>query len=95
MKHFMDIIIRGELRNGALSGYDIIVFIQTKFQLLLSPGIVYGLLYSLERKNLICGAWNERKRVYELTEMGTQTLGELLRADDAIHSFTANLLKLQ
>jgi DNA-binding PadR family transcriptional regulator len=85
----------GELRNGPLSGYDLTVFIQTKYQLLVSPGTVYSLLYSLERGNLIQGAWDERKRVYELTEMGAQTIEELLEADDAIHSFTVNLLKVQ
>ena len=95
IKNFLDIIIMGELRNGPLSGYDLTVYIQTKYQLLVSPGTVYSLLYSLERKNLIQGAWDERKRVYELTEMGAQTIGELLGADNAIHSFTVNLLKVQ
>lgn len=95
IKNFLDIIIMGELRNGALSGYDITVFIQTKYQLLVSPGTIYALLYALERKNLIQGAWNERKRVYELTELGAQTIRDLLKADDAIQSFTVDLLKVQ
>ena len=62
IKNFMDIIILAELRNGPLSGYDVISFIHNKFHLLVSSGTVYSLLYSLERNSLIEGAWNERKK---------------------------------
>ena len=68
IKNFMDIIILAELRNGPLSGYDVISFIHNKFHLLVSSGTVYSLLYSLERNDLIEGTWNERKRVYKLKE---------------------------
>jgi DNA-binding PadR family transcriptional regulator len=68
IKNFMDIIILAELRNGPMSGYDVISFIHNKFHLLVSSGTVYSLLYSLERNGLIEGTWNERKRVYKLTE---------------------------
>jgi DNA-binding PadR family transcriptional regulator len=47
IKNFMDIIIMTELRNGALSGYDVISYIHNKFNLLVSSGTVYSLLYSL------------------------------------------------
>jgi DNA-binding PadR family transcriptional regulator len=66
----MDIIILAELRAGPLSGYDIISFIHGRFHLLVSSGTVYSLLYSLERNGLIEGTWNERKRVYKLTNKG-------------------------
>jgi len=36
-----------ELRNGSLSGYDVISYIHNKFNLLVSSGTVYSLLYSL------------------------------------------------
>ena len=49
IKNFLDIIIMSELRNGPLSGYDIISYIHNKFQLLVSSGTIYSLLYSLER----------------------------------------------
>lgn len=62
IKNFMDIIILAELKNGPLSGYDVISFIHNKFHLLVSSGTVYSLLYSLERNGLIEGTWNERKR---------------------------------
>jgi DNA-binding PadR family transcriptional regulator len=59
IKNFMDIIILAELRNGPMSGYDVISFIHNKFHLLVSSGTVYSLLYSLERNGLIEGTWDE------------------------------------
>ncbi|MEM3536394.1 MAG: PadR family transcriptional regulator [Candidatus Bathyarchaeia archaeon] len=95
IKNFMDIIILAELRNGPLSGYDVISFIHNKFHLLVSSGTVYSLLYSLERNGLIEGTWNERKRVYKLTEKGKKTIETILNANDKIKNFLTGLLKVQ
>ncbi|MGB9714066.1 MAG: PadR family transcriptional regulator [Candidatus Bathyarchaeales archaeon] len=95
IKNFMDIIILAELRNGPLSGYDVISFIHNKFHLLVSSGTVYSLLYSLERNGLIEGAWDERKRVYKLTEKGQKTIETILSANDKIKNFITSLLKVQ
>ncbi|MEM3696869.1 MAG: PadR family transcriptional regulator [Candidatus Bathyarchaeia archaeon] len=95
IKNFMDIIILAELRNGPLSGYDVISFIHNKFHLLVSSGTVYSLLYSLERNGLIEGTWNERKRVYQLTEKGRKTIETILSANDKIKNFITSLLKVQ
>ena len=95
IKNFMDIIIMTELRNGSLSGYDVISYIHNKFNLLVSSGTVYSLLYSLERSGLVEGTWDERKRVYKLTEKGEKTIETLLSASDKIKGFMANILKTQ
>jgi DNA-binding PadR family transcriptional regulator len=95
IKNFMDIIILAELRNGPLSGYDVISFIHNKFHLLVSSGTVYSLLYSFERNGLIEGTWNERKRVYQLTEKGRKTIETILSANDKIKNFITGLLKVQ
>ena len=95
IKNFMDIIIMGELRNGALSGYDIISYIHNKFQLLVSSGTIYSLLYSLERNSLIEGVWDERKRTYRLTQKGERTIGAMLNADEDIKAFIRGFLKVQ
>lgn len=95
IKNFMDVIIMTELRNGSLSGYDVISYIHNKFNLLVSSGSVYSLLYSLERNDLVEGTWDERKRVYKLTEKGEKTIDTLLRASDKIKGFMANILKTQ
>ena len=93
IKNFMDIIIMTELRNGSLSGYDFISYIHNKFNLLVSSGTVYSLLYSLERNGLVEGVWEERKRVYKLTPKGEKTIHTLLGASDKIKGFMANILK--
>jgi len=95
IKNFMDIIIMTELRNGSLSGYDVISYIHNKFNLLVSSGTVYSLLYSLERNGLVEGVWDERKRVYKLTEKGEKTIDTLLNTSDKIRGFIANILKSQ
>jgi len=78
-----------------LSGYDIIAFIHNKFHLLVSSGTVYSLLYSLERDGLIKGVWSQRKRVYQLTEKGEDTIKTIMNANDKIQYLTTSLLKCQ
>jgi len=95
IKNFMDIIIMTELRNGSFSGYDCISFIHNKFNLLVSSGTVYSLLYSLERNGFIEGVWEERKRVYKLTQKGEKTIDVLLESSDKIKGFMTNILKAQ
>jgi len=93
IKNFMDVLILAELRKRPMSGYNVIEFIHNKFELLVSSGTVYSLLYSLEREKLIEGKWNERKRVYVLTEKGEKTIKAILNANDQIEGFMASLLK--
>jgi DNA-binding PadR family transcriptional regulator len=93
VKNFLDIIIMAELRSGAVSGYDVISYIHTKFGLLVSSGTVYSLLYSLERSGLVEGVWNERKRTYKLTEKGEKTIIAILHAHEKINSYMAGILK--
>jgi DNA-binding PadR family transcriptional regulator len=78
-----------------MSGYDVIAYIHNKFHLLVSSGTVYSLLYSLERNGLIQGKWNERKRIYTLTEKGEKTIKTILNANDKIRNFLLTLLKAQ
>jgi DNA-binding PadR family transcriptional regulator len=93
IKSFMDTIIMAELQNGAISGYDVITYIHTKFGFLVSSGTVYSLLYSLERNGLLEGVWIERKRVYKLTEKGARTIEAILNSQDKIRSFMATILR--
>lgn len=95
IKNFMDVLVLGELRNGPLSGYDVIAFIHDKFRVLVSSGTVYSLLYALERDGLITGKWNQRKRVYRLTEKGEETIKTIMSANDKIGYLVLSLLKVQ
>jgi len=95
IKNFLDVLVLAELRNGPMSGYDVIAFIHNKFRLLVSSGTVYSLLYSLERDDLIAGSWNQRKRVYKLTDKGEQTIKTIMSANDKLQYLMASLLKVQ
>ena len=95
IKNFLDVLILAELRNGPLSGYDVIAYIHNKFRLLVSSGTVYSLLYSLERDGLIAGSWNQRKRVYKLTDKGDETIKAIMNANDKIQLLMSSLLKVQ
>lgn len=92
IKNFLDIIIMAKLRNGVLSGYDVISFVHSKYHFLLSSGNIYSLLYSLERKDLIEGAWTERRRVYKLTEKGTKTIETILHTNNGVKVLVNTLL---
>jgi len=95
IKNFLDVLVLAELRNGPMSGYDVIAFIHNKFRLLVSSGTVYSLLYSLERDGLIAGSWSQRKRVYKLTDTGEETIKAILNANDKIQYLMTSLLKVQ
>ena len=83
----MDIILLRELRDGSLSGYDLIGLIHDKFGVLFSSGTIYSILYSLERDGLVAGIQQKRKRVYAVTEKGEQNMGKIMRANEEIEHF--------
>ena len=87
----MDILILTEMKKGSLSGYDVIALLHRRFGILLSSGTVYSLLYSLERDGLVKGVWNQRKRVYELTEKGEQNMQVITKANQEIQNFLRNI----
>lgn len=92
IKSNLDIILLAELRTKKLSGYDAISFIQSKYSYLISSGTVYSLIYSLERDGFVEGFWDERKRIYKLTEKGTDAIETILNADNKISVLAKNLL---
>lgn len=91
VKNFMDILILGEMKKSLVSGYDVITIIHKRFGILLSSGTVYSTLYSLERRGLIRGTWNNRKRVYALTEKAEQNMGAVTKAKKEIQDFLRNI----
>jgi len=94
VKNFMDILILGEMKRSVVSGYDVISIIHKRFGILLSSGTVYSTLYSLERRGLIRGTWNNRKRVYALTEKTEQNMDAVIKAKKEIHDFLSNIALL-
>jgi DNA-binding PadR family transcriptional regulator len=68
VRNFLDVLILAEMREGPLSGYDVMPFVHDRFRFLVGSGTIYSVLYSLERNGLISGASMQRKRVYRLTD---------------------------
>jgi len=91
IQNFMDILVLTEMKKGSLSGYDVIALLHRRFGILLSSGTIYSLLYSLERDGLIKGIWNQRKRVYALTEQGEQNIKVITKANEEIQNFLRNI----
>ncbi len=90
IREFLDIIVLEQLRENTASSYDIIIYLNSRFQTVVSPGTIYALMYSMERDGLIQGVWAERKRQYKITEEGQRLLKELDKAE----SPTKELLKI-
>jgi len=70
VKSFLDIIVLSILKEKPSHGYALIADIHTRFHVLLSPGTLYPLLYSLEKKGLITIEQRGRRKEYSLTEKG-------------------------
>lgn len=94
IQNSLDILVLTEIKKRQLSGYDVIAFIHQRFGIMMSSGTVYSLLYSLERDDLIRGVSNQRKRVYELTEKGEQSIKVITKANEEIQNFLRNILVL-
>ena len=78
---FLDVIILKMLKkNKCLNGYDFTKYFHQKFRLLISSGTIYSTLYSLERKGLIAGDFDGRRRVYALTREGEEFFEEICSA---------------
>lgn len=91
IKNFMDILVLTELKKQSLSGYDVMGLIHKKFDVLVSSGTVYSLLYSLEREGLIKGVMNQRTRIYELTDKGERDMKLITKANEEIQNFLKNI----
>lgn len=78
IRNFIDLLILFEIyKTPLISGYDIFVTFQKKFNLMISPGTVYLTLYKLEREGLIKGEERRRKRVYILTNKGEKLVRKI------------------
>lgn len=93
LKEFMDVLIMVKMREGETSGYDMLTYFHEKFDLLVSPGTVYSVLYSMERKGLIKARGVERKRIYTLTPKGEATIRTIQESSEVVQGFLKRLLQ--
>ncbi len=92
VKSFLDVIIASILMEKASWGYEIIANIHEKLHILLSPGPVYQVLYSMERQGLIQSVKDEgngRRRFYSLTDKGMKWCREMLKASRQAYDLIA------
>lgn len=73
---FLDLIVLMKLSEGCepLGGYDFGKLVTDEFDVVLSPGSIYAVLYSMERDGLIQASSKLRKRVYVLSDKGEATV---------------------
>lgn len=94
IKSFLDIFILSHLAEGEFGGYDILTLIHKRFDVLISSGTVYSTLYALERKGLIKGNFDDRKRCYCLTKDGKDILQRVIKANGEIRNLVKNILPI-
>jgi DNA-binding PadR family transcriptional regulator len=93
LKAFSDIAILEELTKGEpLSASDIIVFFHKNYDIRMSPGTLYPILYRLERRGYIKVMADKKTRLYVLADSGRTALDCLQTRLEEIQSFIICLL---
>ena len=93
IKSFLDTLILVKLKNnGDSNGYQIVRFIQKKYDLMISPSTVYSVLYLLERRDLIKAKSINNVRVYSLTEKGLAMTEIILNNQEKITDYVSMCL---
>ena len=93
LKAFSDIAILDELTKGEpLSASDIIVFFHKNYDIRMSPGTLYPILYKLERRGYIKVIPDKKTRLYVLADSGRIALDSLQARLEEIQSFIISLL---
>lgn len=78
VKNDLKMIVFALLMNNPMSGTDIIKTVHKNFNVLLSPGTIYPLLHSLEKKGFVQCEYAVKKKIYRV-------------ADNSLHEVKSNL----
>jgi DNA-binding PadR family transcriptional regulator len=70
VKAFLDLLILGILNDKPMYGYKIIAAIHKEFGVLLSPGSLYPLLHTLEKKRMVESQFQGARIFYSVTSNG-------------------------
>lgn len=93
LKEFIDILMMVKIREAEATGYDLLVYFHKKFDLLVSPGTVYSVLYSMERNGFVKARMEDKRRIYSLTPKGKTTIKAINESYDALENFFSCLLR--
>lgn len=91
IKKHLDIIILKSLSNESLSGYGIITLVHREYGVLVGAGMVYNLLHSLEKRQLIRAKVVKRAKHYVLTEKGEEFLKVITENRATLRNMADNL----
>jgi DNA-binding PadR family transcriptional regulator len=93
IKTNLEIVILCILRNNPMCGYDLIKAIFEEYDIFLSQGTVYPLLYSLKDQGILQAEFdrdNMRSKIYSVTGGGEEIikdrLNEFIRAEEYVIS---------
>ena len=91
VKDSLDVIILKALKEETLNGYLVNSMIQRRYNIRLSPGTIYSLLYSLEKKGLVESSLRQKPRYYKLTVRGEETLRTIAAMQNRIKAITSTI----
>jgi DNA-binding PadR family transcriptional regulator len=92
VKALLEAVILINLRDDSKSSYDILLELNRKFDIFISPGSLYSTMNSMERDGYIKGKPIGRARVYDLTEKGRKSLDKILNVTEELEDFIQQLL---
>lgn len=95
VRSFLDIIVMAILDDAPSHGYDIIATIHKEFGVLLSPGTIYPLLYSLKSNGSIESSNIGSKILYRISPKGKQKYASAVSSFRSITENMSNLVKKQ
>lgn len=88
---FLDAVILLKLKNGMINDYEILSYIQKRFNVPITPGTVYSCLHHLKEDGLVKEAHHSDKKAYALTQRGEEKAKTLLNMRDKILGLVVNL----
>jgi DNA-binding PadR family transcriptional regulator len=93
LKACLDKAILAEMtQRDAISASDIIATFKKKYDIRISPGTLYPVLYAMERNGKIRRLPNKRKKFYVLTASGRRTVENTEHRADEFQSFISDLI---
>ncbi|MEM2935930.1 MAG: PadR family transcriptional regulator [Candidatus Bathyarchaeia archaeon] len=97
VKNALDLIILAILQDKpwGLSGYDFIGLIYDFFDIMVSPGTLYPVLFSLQKQGLVHVEFKGKKRVYYPALKGKKNLESFINcfidANNQLNKFLRNI----
>lgn len=89
----MDILILEWIKKNPISGQEIMDRIKTHFNVMIGPGTMYPILFSLKKRNLVYTEMDKKRKLYLLTNKGRETINTLKKDHSNIQKAVYSFLK--